>query len=327
MLCTGCASEVRSPKAGELYPDALDHRGALEHLENTNEPATDADVSLVSSIVLPAIQNKRDEFLASIRRLQDACSRLSAEEARYKNLISPCRRLPREILAEIFQHACIFDTDDIAYSYPGSCPGIFNPQAAQWTIPRVCMSWRTVILNCQAIWSTIRVIEPHYASCFESKHVDALTLTLSRSRSHLLDVVLKEKHHGFWDSSGTNQIPDTSPYRHCRTIFETIFAESHRWRTAVLYLSGKGTRNAFVSLHGRLPNLTNLALRVTESKITTPIVITGFSDCPRLHTVELQRLVETDVRWSQILHVVVIGNMLHENMRQESSRTSLSHTE
>ncbi len=52
-------------------------------------------------------------------------------------------------------------------------------------------------------------------------------------------------------------------------------------------------------MHGRLPNLTSLALRVTESTITTPITITGFSDCPQLHTVELQHLVEIDVQWSQ----------------------------
>ncbi len=55
MCCTSCANVVRSPASGELYPGAVDHRDALEHLENTNEPATAADISLVSDVVLPAI--------------------------------------------------------------------------------------------------------------------------------------------------------------------------------------------------------------------------------------------------------------------------------
>ncbi|KAF8917855.1 hypothetical protein CPB85DRAFT_143765 [Mucidula mucida] len=87
--------------------------------------------------------------------------------------------------------------------------GILNPQAAQWTIPRVCASWRTVILACQAIWSNIPIIEPRYA-CFGPKHVDALTLVLSRCGNHLLHVALLERHHGFWDNPGTIQNPETS---------------------------------------------------------------------------------------------------------------------
>ncbi|KAJ6457441.1 hypothetical protein C8R47DRAFT_1164374 [Mycena vitilis] len=124
----------------------------LHTLLSTNEPPDEADLSLIQSALSQA-----DARLAALNegmsRLQDRLKQLEEERAsvssyrlRIRNILSPLRRIPPEILGEIFFQSLSFST---GYS--------LNVQASPWVLTYVSRRWRAVSLPTPSLWSRVTI--------------------------------------------------------------------------------------------------------------------------------------------------------------------------
>ncbi|KAF9026709.1 hypothetical protein BDZ89DRAFT_927383, partial [Hymenopellis radicata] len=120
----------------------------------TNERPSEGEADYVHT-VLRSIQDDTDNVDARLVELQSAVNALMQERNKlleyadsFKLLLSPTRRLPPELLMEIFQHACAY-----ALTYPGNHS--FHRTKSHWVIPQVCREWRRVALSCPPLWSSI----------------------------------------------------------------------------------------------------------------------------------------------------------------------------
>ncbi|KAJ7483434.1 hypothetical protein FB451DRAFT_106429 [Mycena latifolia] len=143
---------------GGLEPEPIDLNiapGTRHHtLLTTNEPPLETD----SIFVKPAISNaglrlaKIDDEIA---RLRDRLERLEEERAslsvfHLKNLavLSPLRRMPAEVLCEIFSFTLPSPSEAEDW-------GRFDVKKSPWILGHICSHWRVIALASPSLWSLV----------------------------------------------------------------------------------------------------------------------------------------------------------------------------
>lgn len=138
---------------GEIGPLSIDPAvcsASFQHHLHTNEPPPDFEATRLRNTLL-------HEAPDGVRRLDQKVARLlaAADDARaerdtlqtfidcHKVILSPVRRIPPEIISEIFLHTC-------GYRYD-----VFNSREGPWVLGQICSRWRAVALNCSTIWSSM----------------------------------------------------------------------------------------------------------------------------------------------------------------------------
>ncbi|KAF5341888.1 hypothetical protein D9611_001131 [Ephemerocybe angulata] len=98
---------------------------------------------------------------AEIDSLTQKRKELSESIDAHKRLRSPIRRLPKELLLEIFI-LCL--------------PGRYQPVLAEWKAPllltRVCKSWRILVMSAPVLWSSLHVAIPRGSEPFVQFQLD-----------------------------------------------------------------------------------------------------------------------------------------------------------
>src|ERR1700761_9225699 len=112
------------------------------------------------SSIISSLSDQLVQCDSSAARLQDEVAKLAAHRARlqrdydvYCSLSAPVRRLPSEILEEIFAYP------DITRVYPSYFANYLKDlaQASLRTLSQVCARWRAIVMGTPALWSTITV--------------------------------------------------------------------------------------------------------------------------------------------------------------------------
>ncbi|KAJ7276743.1 hypothetical protein C8J57DRAFT_1583987, partial [Mycena rebaudengoi] len=122
-------------------PDPPASPDSLSHLFQSNHTPTEAEVEIAASHIceLDLQLILLDEYVACRR------GELLQSLERYQTILSPIRRLPPEILGEIFTFHFICGSST---SYPSS-------KRAPWLLAQVCSHWRSVALGTPRMWSMI----------------------------------------------------------------------------------------------------------------------------------------------------------------------------
>ncbi|KAK0477982.1 hypothetical protein IW261DRAFT_1484895 [Armillaria novae-zelandiae] len=156
------------------------------------------------------------------------------------------RRIPSEILMEIFSHTASFS------------PDILNTGSAPWVIGQVCRSWRSVCVKmCPSLWSTINIFSD---PCMHKKDPRSLLQTvLSRSRQHGLAIRLP---------SSIGPI-----------IWEELLAHGERWTNVHLTDIGLPELEYLSHLRGRFGRLQECSLEFACEGLD---VFDVFDDTPAL---------------------------------------------
>ncbi|PBK63028.1 hypothetical protein ARMSODRAFT_963565 [Armillaria solidipes] len=105
--------------------------------------------------------------------------------ANAKNILSPSRRIPPEVLTEIFIWCWA--------SYGRRDPPL-EPCGVAWTLTHVSRKWREVAIATPSIWSTIRLDflhDDHLAGSHVHEAAFMLGRRLDRARPHDLDVTIR----------------------------------------------------------------------------------------------------------------------------------------
>jgi hypothetical protein len=124
-------------------PDTLHH--AKLHLESTRSLILSLNDKIVSAEL--ALVQLIHETKASIAKMTEEKSRLEADEAMTKSYLSPVRRLPAELLREIF------------------LLHFQEHEACAWVLAAVCAPWRRLALRTPKLWAKVSALHPR---CFLS---------------------------------------------------------------------------------------------------------------------------------------------------------------
>ncbi|KAE9403487.1 hypothetical protein BT96DRAFT_814894, partial [Gymnopus androsaceus JB14] len=77
----------------------------------------------------------------------------------HKEMLNPVRRLPFDVLQEIFLHGAGMYTD--AGSHFGSISHSLDLTSPPWVYGRVCRWWKQVTLKTPLLWTRIKVVKRH----------------------------------------------------------------------------------------------------------------------------------------------------------------------
>lgn len=200
-----------------------DRASSFLSLLGTNYCATEAEVSYIKDLLLePTIR------LASLQKridqLQQQHSRLLRAVQDHCALMAPARRLPMEVMQEIFLR-CL----------PRAHNAIMHAKECPLVLTQICSHWRSIALRTPGLWTSIHVPMPtgmaskaardRYASqsvevAWRRAHM--ITEWLGRSGSRAIDITLHEGHHG-----GRSQ----EVYR---IILDALMPFSSRWGSLIL---------------------------------------------------------------------------------------------
>ncbi|KIM80375.1 hypothetical protein PILCRDRAFT_89650 [Piloderma croceum F 1598] len=207
---------------------------------------------------IPHVQMLLDE----LRRKRELLLKFIAEQ---NAIVAPIRRLPAEILAEIFVLCMNYDISS------------FDPMQSPLLVGRVCRGWRQVALSTQKLWSSITVTD--YRS--SSKMVK---LWMSRAISAPLTIHLNSAHHY---SSNVGEI---------ESVIAVLVQYCDRWQH--LDMNFYRTRaSCLSSIRHNLPLLESLRIRSSTAFVNI------FEVAPHLHTLSLDSWssrIRLKVPWSQL---------------------------
>ncbi|PPR07874.1 hypothetical protein CVT24_005611 [Panaeolus cyanescens] len=190
--------------------------------------------------VLLNLENRREGTVRcmnvlslALSALSQQCKKLDEEISHYKSVISPIRRLPDEMLGEIFLHA-MFSTKRLAP----------NPKEAPLVLTLVCKRWSRVAKATPRLWSKLHIVfpsRPSPSSTISPDNSESVLhqyasgvkrwLELSRDAPLFLSLYLA-LGHGHADSTF-----DQVYHPLTQELLLHIIRQSHRWHAVDLISS------------------------------------------------------------------------------------------
>ncbi|THU81365.1 hypothetical protein K435DRAFT_809142 [Dendrothele bispora CBS 962.96] len=202
-----------------------------------------------------------------------------------RSAIKPsAQSLPTELLYKIFSCVIGSDINDTLAIHTSS----------PWILSRVCSLWKSCMLSCPELWSSIDIRIPRHKAISQNA-LSILELWVHRAG---IDTPL----------SITYQCSDTS--NNAQELLMTCISLSNRWKRASLHIPV----TLLPCLHevtGKLPLLhqLHLALYSAGSGTTRPVSLSGdrvtaFRTAPRLREVKIRQICDiantVDLPWTQL---------------------------
>ncbi|KAJ7140367.1 hypothetical protein C8R46DRAFT_1135514 [Mycena filopes] len=207
------------------------------HLLNSNEAPLDLECPFIQS----ALSSRRDRLaqhddtgLQSEGHVGEH-EALMADVARHAAILSPLRRMPAEILSEIFSSTLPSDWELLRR-------GKFDVNDSPWTLSHTCSRWRTIALTSSLLWSFIAID-------FEVLHAPLVAYPLALLRTQLSRASqLRLSFSGSYLN-----------FNHQITLFELLVEYSPLWVEANLTLLTE-LLPTIAGIRGRVPLLRSLWL-------------------------------------------------------------------
>ncbi|KAJ7048238.1 hypothetical protein C8F01DRAFT_1380638 [Mycena amicta] len=278
---------------------------------NTNYCPTDDELAEIKSLLIEPRTRLRvlDE---TIRKLQEERDELSAYIATHEALISPMRRVPQDILQEIFLECLPKDRNCAMSAFE-----------APVLLGRICSEWRALAFQTPALWSRIHIVEPA-TSTWRSvnslaarntkmlQRLSAIKLWLARSGQCPLSISIKQDEavHRFTHL-------DISSLR--SELFSAVIPYASRWNKIELSLPlahEPETFNKLVQLTAEaVPLLRSVSLDMgwTLGNVVAWESL-GFLGSTRLSSLSIQLDTETaghlklPVKWDQLTDLRIVDS-------------------
>ncbi|KAJ7584229.1 hypothetical protein C8J56DRAFT_1167028 [Mycena floridula] len=240
----------------------------LPFIVSNDAPSHDQE-SQFRELLTAGVQELRDldVRIATMRHDLEILVRHRASKGReveeYKSVLHPIRRLPEEILCEIFLS---FVNEDLEWAWQKGASSL-DALSTIWILPRVSSHWRSVALSFARMWSTMQLTTEDFVMSRLLEKLRVLGTQIHRSANHQLSISI------------TNyvNIPKSHP------LLPMLFTTSSRWKE--LYLDITLTSlDSFSPLEGSLSSMKKLHVRVVEERIPTLTTLSMFEFAPKLTT-------------------------------------------
>ncbi|KAF9530933.1 hypothetical protein CPB83DRAFT_904918 [Crepidotus variabilis] len=246
----------------------------VPHLLLCNDPPTDHDVALARHVI-KSVEEEEERmkgkmflrpsnlgvgYWGTVTKHKMEQTAMFIEQ--HRAVVSPLRRLPNEILQEIF----------VRVNGPRSGARSWtNASEIPWALAQVCRSWRINALSVSALWSRLPTMDlsksdPRSRTKVQLEYLEEL---LHRSRSAPLDLYLFSL--GF---NGTSHPVIDLLLRHCE-----------RWQAVTIKINISILPRLF-EIKGRLPKLESLSLYLSGYGEGVP-TIDMFEGAPQLRQVDV----------------------------------------
>jgi hypothetical protein len=174
---------------------------------------------------------------------------------------SPIRRLPVELLAEIFRH-CIPGRDTQPFI------NSFNRKEVPLLLGRVCSYWRSVAYSTPILWASLSIT-------FHTKKLrhdtNLIKAWIARSGECPLTIAVDEVFALPWM---------------IRPVIDVLVAVSYRWEHVTIHLRSQSV-DSLTGIKSTLPLLKSLKLYLGASELATQDTRDIFEAAPQLHIVNL----------------------------------------
>ncbi|KAJ6468666.1 hypothetical protein C8R47DRAFT_1151286 [Mycena vitilis] len=223
----------------------------------SNYCPTDQELLEIQALLVgPTLQMKRlDKEIAclqkTIDRLAGERDELTAFVHAHKALTSPVRRLPLDIVQEIFI-ACL----------PTHRNCVMSASEVPVLLGRICSSWRAISISTPRLWASLHIVRPSSPHSSEpqsfekkfSQRLETLKAWLRRSGNCPLSISLE-------DRVDVEQMPDTSVSHSPDAYLQALIPFASRWREVKFSSQGPRLRETLSSLAARdVPILHELAI-------------------------------------------------------------------
>ncbi|KAJ6580756.1 hypothetical protein B0H19DRAFT_982308, partial [Mycena capillaripes] len=166
--CSGCGAPTTSlavekpfgmsdASPGPAHLGLTAAPGTRHHrLLNTNEAPEDAEIPFIQSVIwntdspLAHLDAEILKLQEKLMQLEEERTSLSGYIARNKAILSPIRRIPPEVLGEVFSWTLPSITDALSR-------GRFDMEASPWVLTQICSRWRAISLSTSSLWSCITI--------------------------------------------------------------------------------------------------------------------------------------------------------------------------
>jgi len=240
----------------------------VPHLLQSNVPPSEDETLLIVQF----IQHARLE-LENARLIKEASGTRSSELRYIANtveshraVLSAVRRVPLELLQEIFLHMI----PHTSYEGYNSLHLDLQGDIPSWSFSQVSKFWRSAATHCPSLWRRLPHIHLDKRSTYKPDFVDILKRIMERTGDGPICVYF---------SSAKCDGPIDHP------ALDLLLAHSHRWRGARISLS-LSSFHALRSVENRLPLLEGLIIHIVPTYCVRdegfPETITFFRDAPSL---------------------------------------------
>jgi hypothetical protein len=155
--CGKTSKADRSKPQVKTAPDTSFAPGTRQYaLLNRNEPPDDSEYPFIHSLILDAdaqlarIDQRISKAQKKLERLEEERAPVLGIRARSKAIVSPLRRMPPEVLGEIFSWTLPSIREEMDR-------GRFDMAASPWVLTRISSHWRAVSLSTPSLWSRVVV--------------------------------------------------------------------------------------------------------------------------------------------------------------------------
>ncbi|KAJ7590692.1 hypothetical protein C8J56DRAFT_539752 [Mycena floridula] len=254
-----------------------------------NESPLDSEISACEELLaeLPNLLSDIDTRIATARTLVEDLERAREDLIRradnYRVITQIIRRIPSEVLAEIFFLAQAPVPNSSKTNRLATISSL-DTRKAPWTISQVCRRWRSIALNFPSIWNRIVLVQRSKEKPLSSM---LLGLQLHRCGTHPLSVVLAtqctEKRETF------------------NSLIQFLLSSSSRWQSLRIHMPLSIIDWALGDLC--LPSLSTLCI-TTDIQHPSASPFTNFLHAPNLRSViSFPSIIsQFQLPWSQITH-------------------------
>ncbi|ESK88005.1 hypothetical protein Moror_10810 [Moniliophthora roreri MCA 2997] len=274
-------------------------------LTRTNEPPPPNAFGTLRESYLTS-ETRLDDVNSQILRMEASLKALRLEQIRlkglvktYKQILHPIRRLPAEILREIYQ---LVEHDDHRFTtIDGNVKRCFLRDTLvssrlPWILGQVCHQWREVAMSCTALWSNIgfELPDPTLSQERLAVMVAQLMLQIQRSGTQPLTIHIKSPRN----------------LSTCHPLLIAACAHSARWENVYIHVgqdSVEALQRLATMIKGNIPILQRLRLSLnTEDDVLENVVCDAFSIAPKLYSLSIMDSQGFSkflkVGWKQITH-------------------------
>ncbi|KAF5327623.1 hypothetical protein D9619_004634 [Psilocybe cf. subviscida] len=227
----------------------------------------------------------------------------------HRALLAPVRRLPVEVLQEIFQHCVPEKVEET----------VVDTRYAPVLLTHICRSWRRIATATPVLWSSVHIVLPRpkpdvrgQTQAIHNRTLRAVTEWLSRSASLPLHVSILDPDTRF---SVTDPLSER--------LIKLVLSYSHRWRSLSLNIPARFLDKYIVGLpSSSLPLLRNLTVREaytqwrgefsSDMRPGAPWRSVGIMHAPRLSNISMwyspadlrrEKFPQLPLRWSLLTSI------------------------
>ena len=288
-LCSNCGFVAGMPFVIPSSP--------FERIMCTNRALLDSETERVREIVLET-ENDLTQLEDQIALLHRERDKLRRYVESHKVLLSPIRRLPPEILSEIFL-ACLTPWNEMLTL------AIFDVKSLPWLLGHICSQWRAVALSSPKLWSSV-VISLYQLQMDLEMAVCMVETWLQRGAECPLFVRFLCGHRSL----------ESHP------ILDALASSSHRWQDVTFSITIP-LLSSLTHIRGHLPSLQRLEIQLDLEAVPDPGIFDAFEFAPCLYEVSAPHFANLPLKlpWSQLTQYTgpIIGPETLEVLRHASN--------